>query len=141
MKGISTLIKLQKSQLDALRAQITKLEEQKQLQTDLIMYLGKQLEEEEKQATQQAHLSQFFGDFSKRIKSQQEAAREIIRKLDKQIGTLQDQMRLAFGELKKLEITEANHIAREKAERERLDQDRLDEVALQQFGRKESRDG
>lgn len=138
MKGLSTLIKLQKNELDALRTQITKLEEQKQLQTDLIMYLGRQLEEEEKQATEHAHLSQFFGDFSKRIKSQQEEAREVIRKLDIQIGVLQDKMRLAFGELKKLEITEANHIAREKAERERLDQERLDEVALQQFGRKKS---
>ncbi len=135
MKGLSTLIKLQKSQIDALRVQLKKLEEQKQLQADMIHYLQLQMEEEEKQANLQAHLSQFFGDFSKRIKSQQEAARDIIRSLDKQITVLQDQMRAAFGELKKLEITEAQHLAREKAERDRLEQERLDEVALQQFSK------
>ena len=137
MKGLKTLIKLQKSQLDELRQAITKLEEQRALQEQLIEFLQLQLIEEEKQASEQIHLSQFFGDFSKRIKAQQNDCRAIIAKLNKQIEALQAKMRDAFGELKKLEITEIAIQEREKAEALRREQENLDEIALQQYLKKQ----
>jgi flagellar FliJ protein len=137
MKGLTTLIKLQKRKLDALRQEITKLEDQRALQEQAIMYLQLQLEEEEKKATENAHLSQFFGDFNKRIKGQQDDCREVIARINRQISNLQEQMRMAFGDLKKLEITEENIKRRAKEETDRREQLMLDEIAMQQFMKKQ----
>ncbi len=137
MKGLKTLIRLQKNKLDELRMVIVKIEEKRQECVDKIERMQKELDDEMAQAQAQAHLSQFFGDFQKRIKYQQNIEKDNIVRHDRQIFGLKQQMQEVFAELKKLEIAEQNAKDAAKKKAATREQNELDEIAGQAHSRKQ----
>lgn len=136
MKGLSTLIKLHKRTLDELRRSMASLENQKEQLQLAIKKMQEELEAELVLAGKQPEMANFFGEFSKRIKTRQDMLRQEIRSLDTQIIKLNDEIAAAFAELKKFEIAKENAMRRAREEEARKDTLMLDELAGQQFQRK-----
>lgn len=136
MKGLNTLIKLNKRTLDELRRKMVALENQKAQLLQASAKLDEELQSEIKLASKTPEMGQFFGGFSNRIKNRQQEIAFEVKKLDKQIDELNIEIGVAFSELKKYEIALANAKQREKAAQERKLTIEMDEIAQQQFGRK-----
>lgn len=136
MKGLTTLIKLNKRTLDELRRKMVALENQKAQLLQASAKLQEELLAEIKLASKTPEMGQFFGGFSNRIKKRQEDIAAEVQKLDKQMDDLNVEIRAAFSELKKFEIALDNAKMRAKASQERKLTIEMDEIAQQQFGRK-----
>ncbi len=136
MKGITTLIKLNRRKLDALRRQMMSLEKQKQDFRDLIVALQEELAKELELSGQQPEMAHFYGDFADRIRKRQEKAVLEIMELDKKMLVLSREIAEAFTEVKKFEIHQEN--TKKKAEIELLRQETamLDDIAAIQHRRK-----
>lgn len=137
MKGLKTLIKLSKRELDELRRAMAELETQKDDFFDAIKNLDKEMHTEMESAKTQPQLSQFYGGFANRIRLRQEAFRGEIKKLDTQIEGMREQITEAFGALKRYEIALENSQLREKQAQDRIETIELDDIAGMQHQRKE----
>lgn len=137
MKGLATLIKLHKRNLDELRRKMVSLENQKVQLRLLSAKLNEELKEEIRLASQRPEMGNFFGDFAKRIKTRQEDIAAEIKALDKQMEKLQDEIAAEFAEVKKFEIAQENERLRARAKEARKETIVLDEIASQQHRRKE----
>lgn len=138
MKGLATLIKLKKRALDELRRQMVALENQKQQFIELSEHLEKELKREILLLKTAPEMSVYFGNFSKRMKQRQETVTQEIKKLDKRIQKLSEEISEAFSELKKFEIAKENAEKRAAKEWQRKEMIRLDEVAIQQDRQKKN---
>lgn len=136
MKTLNTLIRLHKRELDELRRSIVALENQKTQLQQAIIVLQQELEKEVALAGLQPEMANFFGEFAKRIKNRQEIMRNEIHNIDAKIIKLNDDIFLAFTELKKFEIAKENAKQRQVAEVNRKETIMLDEIASQQYHRK-----
>jgi flagellar protein FliJ len=140
MKGLKTLIKLNRRKLDELRRRMGVLENQKNQLLAQSARLSKELEQEIAMASQKPEMGQFFGGFAKRIQKRQEDIAAEVRKLDQQMATLRDEIANAFADVKKFEIAEENARKREEAERNRKETIMLDDIAAQQYTRRQTED-
>ncbi len=136
MKGLTTLIKLHKRQLDGLRRRMATLENQKTQLENLIKRLQDELARELVLAGKTPEMGNFFGDFAKRIRNRQEQVTKEIAELEKKIVALKEEIAIAFGEMKKFEIALENAKRRQREEANRKETIQLDEIAGQQFNRK-----
>lgn len=140
MKGLKTLIKLNRRKLDELRRRMGVLENQKNQLLAQSARLSKELEQEIVMASQKPEMGQFFGGFAKRIQKRQEDIAAEVRKLDQQMAALRDEIANAFADVKKFEIAEENAKKREEAERNRKETIMLDDIAAQQYTRRQTED-
>lgn len=138
MKTLDTLIRLHKRTLDELRRNMVSLENQKSQLQQAIVNLHKDLEKEMQLAGKQPEMSNFFGEFAKRIKTRQESLHGEIHSLDVKITELNNKIFEAFTELKKYEIAKENAKQREREAENRKETIMLDEIATQQFLKKQS---
>ena len=136
MKGLNTLIKLHRRTLDELRRKMVSLENQKAQLLQASDKLNEELAAEIRMASKTPEMGQFFGGFSNRIKKRQAELAAEVQKLDKQMETLNVEIREAFAEVKKYEIALENAKQRIAAEGERRETIAMDEMAGQQFRRK-----
>src|SRR5581483_8454482 len=88
MKGLTTLIKLHKRNLDELRRKMVSLENQKVQLLQVSANLDANLREEIKTASKTPEWGQFFGDYSNRIKNRQNDIAREVQKLDKKMEAL-----------------------------------------------------
>ena len=137
MKGLLTLIKLHRRQLDQLRRQQAEKETQKEQLHDVLTRMIEELEHERQLAYENVEMSQFFGGYAKRIKERQEIVMKEIMKLDKEIRELALEITEKFSELKKFEIARDNRLKRMKDEAERKERIMMDDIAIQGHSRKE----
>lgn len=140
MKGLKTLIKLNRRKLDELRRRMGVLENQKNQLLAQSARLSKELEQEIAMASQKPEMGQFFGGFAKRIQKRQEDIAAEVRKLDQQMATLRDEIANAFADVKKFEIAEESARKREEVERNRKETIMLDDIAAQQYTRRQTED-
>ncbi|NBX03016.1 MAG: hypothetical protein EBR02_02905 [Alphaproteobacteria bacterium] len=138
MKGINTLIKLSKRELDGLRREMASLETQKAQLQEATQKLSEELLREQELASKQPEMGAFFGGFATRIKKRQEEIAAEIKKLDEKIRALNEKILVAFSELKKYEIAKENAEKRALEEQNRKETIMLDEIAGQQFHRKQA---
>ncbi len=136
MKTLNTLIRLHKRTLDELRREMVSLENQKTKLQEATVSLQKELESEVALAGKQVEMASFFGEFAKRIKNRQEELRAEIRAIDAKITKLNEDIFVAFTELKKIEIAKQNALERKKAAENRKETIMLDEIASQQYTRR-----
>jgi len=136
MKGLKTLIRLHKRNLDDLRRQMVALENEKAQLQQTIVVMQRELESEILLAGNQPEMSSFFGEFAKRIKNRQEAISQEIVVVDGKIDKLNNEISTEFTELKKFEIALENAKIRVAAEEARKETLMLDEIAAQQFQKK-----
>jgi flagellar export protein FliJ len=140
MKGLKTLIKLNRRKLDELRRRMGILENQKNQLLAQSARLSKELEQEIAMASQKPEMGQFFGGFAKRIQSRQENIAAEVRKLDQQMAALRDEIANAYTDVKKFEIAEENARKREEVEQNRKETIILDDIAAQQYTRRQTED-
>lgn len=137
MKGLTTLIKLSKRQLDELRRKLGGLENQKSELQKASAKLSQELQHEIEMAGKTPEMAGFFAGFAQRIKNRQQQIGKEIAALDKQMDQLRDEITVAFGEQKKYEIALENAKQRKREEQNRKETLLLDEVAAQQHNKKQ----
>lgn len=135
-QGIETLIKLHKRELDTLRRELVRKEEQKESLIQLATKLHHELMRERELAAEQPTMAAYMGDYEKRIAKRQLAIAQDVIQVDGDIMQLSAAIAERFGELKKYEITRDNRIERERAAEATREQIMMDELGAQQFSRK-----
>ncbi|MDX2073006.1 MAG: flagellar FliJ family protein [Alphaproteobacteria bacterium] len=137
MKGIATLIRLAKRNLDELRKQQVALENEKAKLLQAIRTLDSKLQSEQALAAKSPEMATFYGEFAKRIKERQAVLRGEVKAVEEKLVKISEEITEAFAELKKYEIARDNAAARAKAEAARKETIAFDEIAATQFMRKE----
>lgn len=95
-----------------------------------------ELAEQDATAESVAYLGRYLQSARRRI----DALDKAIRKMETRIIVAQEDMRSAFAEMKKVEITQRNREAREKVKERRKEEQELDEIAIEQYQRREDSD-
>jgi flagellar export protein FliJ len=135
VKGLKTLIRLQKNRLDALRKDLVLLETEKEQFEAFSQQLLESLHAELQAAEGMAEMRGFFGDFSARIKRQRQQIAQHVAGLERRMSALREQMADVFSEQKKYEIALEQHTERQKAAAQAREQQQMDELAVQRFHR------
>lgn len=78
----------------------------------------------------------YFGRYSEVVRERAEEIDESMTMLESRIEVAREDMRLAFAELKKIEITQERRDEAEEAERNKKDDQILDEIAIDGYRRK-----
>lgn len=136
-KGIETLIKLHQKELDALRRELVRKEEEKEQLLQLAARLHQELLTERELAAENPLMSGYMAEFEKRMQKRQLGIAQEVMRVDAELADLSSSIAERFGELKKYEITRDNRIAEAKAAADNREQMMLDEVGLQQFARRD----
>ncbi len=129
MKGLPTLIRLQKRTIDELKKRQSVLLERREFLVQRSQELSDKLELEVKLAAELADMRGFFGNYSEHIKKQRKEIANEVYNVDMRINALTDEIALAFGELKKYEIAEENRKKRAKQKENKREQDMFDDIA------------
>lgn len=87
-----------------------------------------------------AESSAYLGRYLQGAKSRVAKLDDQIRTMETKIAVAQEDMRNAFAEMKKVEITQRNRKDREKAEEKRKENLELDEIAIDQYRRQQEDD-
>lgn len=138
MKGMKTLIKMQQKDLDELRREQTMHEEQREQLIALLTRLENELNEERALAEGRMEMARYLEDYGARVKERQVGIVQEIVQINIRLEQLGEKITIAFGELKKYEITKENYDKREQAVVDRREQIMLDEVGIRQFTRKDN---
>lgn len=133
---LSSLIRVRKHAVEQKQKVVAELYRQAELlQNEKTALLGRLEEEQGKASEMGVEMLSYFGPYAEAV---QERVEEIDKKavtLEARIQIAQDDMRGAFAELKKVEITQES---REKAEikaQNKKESDELDEIAIEAFRR------
>lgn len=138
MKSLNTLIRVKQRELDALKRQQVILEKRRDELYHMIVTLGDRLVQEMKMAKELPEMAQFFGDFSANIKKRQDQTYIQIRKLDKEIDKLAEQLAEKFSDLKKYELALAAWQKRENEKTRKREQAEMDELGIRGYLRKDA---
>ena len=115
--------------LAELYRQADELEEQK------TVLLTQRDEERQKTAEMGVEMLSYFGPYSDAIDGRVEDIDEAVGKLNTRIEIAREDMREAFAELKKVEITQEVREAKEQAALDKKETQELDEIGIEAFRR------
>ena len=136
MADLNPLIRVRRHALEQkqkLLAELYKQAEDYELQKTALLA---QLEEErEKTEKMGAEMMPYFMPYAESVKQRVADIDEAVEKLNTRIDIAREDMRTAFAEVKKLEITQEKREAEEREEREKKESDELDEIALDTYRR------
>ena len=136
-KSLDTLIRLHEWQVDEARRKLGDLLRLIGDFEDQAAALEIELKEEQRIAAGAPEQAEFlYGAYAHGVIERREGLAAAIAKTEEEAAVVQDEVREAYRELKKYEITRDNRQRREAEEMARLDQAELDEVALQTFRQK-----
>jgi flagellar protein FliJ len=137
MADLDPLIRIRKHALEQkqkfladLYRQSEELERQKKNMLDTLLEERKKVDEMGVQALG------YFGHYSEAVRGRVEDIDDSLKKLNNRIEVAREDMREAFTEMKKIEITQERRDAEEERKLKRKDDAMLDEVALEGFRRK-----
>lgn len=137
MTDLDPLIRIRKHALEQkqkfladLYRQAQELEEQKKTMLETLAEERKKVDEMGVEALG------YFGHYSEAVRGRVEDIDEALRKLNNRIEVAREDMREAFTEMKKIEITQARRDAEEERLLKKKEDAMLDEVALEGFRRK-----
>ena len=102
--------------------------------------LDQMAEERAKMDEMDIEFQNYFGPYSAAVKKHVFDIDEASAKLEKRIELAREDMREAFAELKKVEITQERREDEEIAEINKKEADELDEIGLEVFRRKQAED-
>ncbi len=129
MKGLTTLIKLRKRDIDELKKRMAVLEDKRDSYLQQSQKLQDDLQNELDLSAELADMGNFFGDFSNHIKKKRQKIAKDVVELTARINKLTDEIADLFGEMKKYEIAEQRAALRRKKAKDKKQQQQLDEVA------------
>lgn len=138
MADLDPLIRIRRHALEQkqkfladLYRQSEELERQKKTMLDTLLEERKKVDEMGVQALG------YFGHYSEAVRGRVEDIDESLKKLQNRIEVAREDMREAFTEMKKIEITQDRRDAEEVRKQKKKDDSMLDEVALEGFRRKD----
>ncbi|MFN3700193.1 MAG: flagellar FliJ family protein [Alphaproteobacteria bacterium] len=137
MANLDPLIRIRKHALEQKQKFLAELyrqaEELAQQKSDMLATLA----EERKTVEEMGALALgYFGRYSEAVRGRVEDIEDSLKKLNQRIEIARDDMREAFAEMKKIEITQDKRKADEKRARDKKESDLLDEIAIEGFRRK-----
>lgn len=138
MADLDPLIRLRKHTVEEkqrvvaqLYREVENLEKQKKVVQDQMAHEKKLAEE-----MQRPEAITFYGRYAEGARKKIGMFQDSIRKLENRIASAQEEMRAAFAEMKKVQITQDRREKREEKKRQKKEDELLDEVALDQYRRK-----
>jgi flagellar biosynthesis chaperone FliJ len=140
-KGIPTLIKLKKREVDDVRKALAALERQREELLLLIERMMAEMQAEAQLAADTPEIGAYFGGYAQRVKRRREEILKEVLALEGKIQQARAKLADLFGEQKRYEIVEENAKQRERKAQERKEQIKMDEVGTVQFRRTENHAG
>jgi flagellar FliJ protein len=138
MAELDSLIRVRKHTVDQKQKFLAELYRQAEELDRQKSNLEQQLREEQENVKDMGvEMLNFFGSYSKAVKGRIEDIDEARAKLEARINFAREDMRLAFAEMKKIEIIQARRKAEEAAEIAKKESDVLDDIGVDGFRRKE----
>lgn len=149
MADLKGIIKLRKHRLDEKRRALAELNDQRDRLVQAREKLDKDLAREQEAAsgaggdagedgTMLAGWS--YGNYQKAALQRRKQLDEAIRQMEQRIEKAREEIRDAFAELKKFEITQRERQRREDAEQKRKEDEELNEIGIEGYRRREEQD-
>ncbi len=138
MADLDPLIRYRKHGVDEKRRALALLYEQVEELEKKKQQIEEQVEQEKKLAEEMASVeaSAYLGRYLQGAREKIAAIGAEIRNLDTRITVAQEDMRRAFAEMKKVEITQRKRDEKEKAAQKKKEDNELDEIAIEGYRRK-----
>ncbi|MFN7039398.1 MAG: hypothetical protein ACK4OM_07535 [Alphaproteobacteria bacterium] len=133
MKGIKTLIKLKKRELDSKRKTLSELEIKLENLHKVIEMLDEELKKEQEIAATVFEASLTYNNYYIDNRQKKEIVNNEVTKVVRQIKILQEEIFIDFTELKKYDISLENQINYAKEKQKSKDQQNLDELAINNY--------
>lgn len=141
MADLDPLIRIRKYAIDQKQKFLSELYRQAEELENQKKTMERQLEEEkEKIKDMGIELQSYFMPYAKVVRERIEDVEDAMQKLDKRIEMAQEDMRLAFAELKKIEIIQERREEEEVKKIEQKETAMLDEIAIEGFRRNSEED-
>jgi len=137
MADLNPLIRVRKHAVEQKQKFLAELYRQaEELENQKKTLLDQLTEERKALETMSVEALTYFGHYSEAVKGRVADIDDAVGKLEVRIGIAQEDMREAFAELKKIEITQERREAEAQAEIDKKEADELDEIALEGYRRK-----
>lgn len=136
MKSMQSLMRVKQREIDMIKTEQAKLEEQRDGLLAQVEKLERDHEEELAAASAMPDMSHVFGQFSKHIRRKQGQLNNQARQLESKIEQLSEIIRLAFSEYKKYELAYENWKKEEEAKAALAENKMLDEMAIMAHARR-----
>ena len=138
MKGLQTLVKIAQSRVDAERRFVSEIEAQRDALVGEIERLGKSMRYERDHAAASLEAGVTFSHFVAATLERREQLGMALEEIQSRLDNATDQLRVAFGELKKFEITVDHRMAVMRAEQNAREQSADNEIGLSMHRRRRS---
>lgn len=139
MKPFDTLIRLSEQQLDEKRRRLAALEDQLDGARAQRQAIEDELEREQGLATEDSSALFAYGPYAAEVIRRRERADALIAAVEREAEAARDEVRTAFAELKRYQITHDKKLAELAKSRAAKEQIELDEIAQQLDRRKDDR--
>lgn len=140
MKGIRTLIKISRQELDTKRRALAVLQTQKQRHLERLAALKKELAREKEMAGALSPEVCRFDTYLKRVNETQIEIGKALQELEGEIGKKTEEIADAYAEVKKFEVLLKQREKARAAQEKRRETLLLDEVAIAGHRRKEAQE-
>ena len=135
---LTPLIRVQKHALEQKQKFLAELYRQEEEYKNQKQTMLETLEEERRNLDpSDVEILAYFGPYEKNVKQRVEDIDEALLTLNTRIELAREDMREAFAELKKIEMTQEEREAAEQREVDKKQSDELDEIGLEVFRRKQ----
>lgn len=133
MKGLLTLIRLKRRELDQVRRALAQKNQEKEQVLASMDLLQRNLEKEQKLAANMPEMHMYLTGFAAYVGKRQEELRFVIKVIDKEIHALMEEIAARFRELKPYEIVRDRKIEQAKKELTRKEQQMFDDIAVTRY--------
>ncbi|MCB1651116.1 MAG: flagellar FliJ family protein [Alphaproteobacteria bacterium] len=138
MADLSSLIRVRKHSVEQKQKRVAELyREAEELAAQKAKLLGDLEAEEERVKDMSVEMMSYFGPYSEAVKDRVASIEEKEALLETRIEVARDDMRRAFAELKKIEITQERREDEEEKAINKKESAELDEIAIEGFRRKQ----
>ncbi len=136
MTDLTSLIRVRKHAVEEKQKIVAELYQRAEaLENEKTDILGKLAEEESKAHKMGVEMLSYLGPYARAVEDRVKEIDAATKTLESRIEVAQDDMRLAFSELKKVEITQEKRMAEEVKTLNKKEADTLDEIAIDIFRR------
>jgi len=139
VKPFDTLIRLSEQQLDDKRRVLAAIEDRLDAARQARAAIETELEAERQRASGSGEVAFGFGAYMAEVINRRQRAEADIARIEAEADAAREEVRTAFAELKRYEITHQKKLAEIAKEQAMKQQDALDEIALQLDRRKGDR--
>jgi len=136
MADLHGLIRVRKYAVEQKQKFLSELYRQaEELENQKATLITQRAEEEKKVHEMGVEMLSYFGPYAKAVEERVDDIKQSMSTLSKRIEIAREDMRAAFADLKKIQITQDSRQAQEDATIKKKEDNELDEIALQIFRR------